>query len=205
MTENATYTAQYEGVLNGRATVVSSEFKTAWGCEFTTTISLENVRYMTETTITVYYDRCLVEVKAFSMLSNVSFIRMGDGAITFHVSGLKDGEKANVANLVFVTKKDVQFGSYSFLSAVSDDNISQGFEQLTIYRMGDVNMDGYVNTVDAAMVQQYAVRRLELTEAQRIYANVNGDYNEDGSARINTLDATLIQQYALKKIDTLCG
>ncbi len=203
VTENVTYTAQFEGVLLGRATVTNSEFKTAWGCEFFTTISLENVRHMTDTTITIYYDRELVELSAFSMHSNVTFVQMGDGAVTFHIDGLKDGVNANVANLTFVTKKDAPFGSWNFLKAVSEENITNNFSALTICQMGDVNMDGFVNTIDAAMVQMYTVGKIGLTDIQKIYANVNGDYNVDGTVKINNIDAAMIQQYAVKKLEML--
>ena len=60
--------------------------------------------------------------------------------------------------------------------------------------IGDVNLDGKVDVLDAAMVQKYAAGRQELTDEQLYAANVNGDNNVD------VLDAAMIQKYAAGKI-----
>ena len=54
--------------------------------------------------------------------------------------------------------------------------------------LGDVNGDRYVDILDAAMIQKFAVNKAELNRAQKRTA----DYNRDG--KIDILDATAIQK-----------
>lgn len=58
--------------------------------------------------------------------------------------------------------------------------------------MGDVNGDRYVDILDAAMIQKFAVNKAEFNRAQKRTA----DYNKDG--KIDILDATAIQKRAAK-------
>lgn len=60
--------------------------------------------------------------------------------------------------------------------------------------VGDVNGDGYIDVLDATLVQKYSVDKASLNDEQ-IFV---GDLNDDGNADI--LDATLIQKYAAEKI-----
>ena len=198
----ATYTAQYEAILIGSATVSNSDFKTAWNCEFTTTISLSNVQNMTTTTLTIYYNPMLVELSTYLCYDEVKVVASDNGYITLQVAGLSDGEK-NIVDLTFTTSNNAPFGNSHFIDVVCEDNITSKLGELTIYQMGDVNMDGKVNTVDAAMIQRYAVKKLELDDIQKVYANVNGDLNTDGSSKVNTIDAAMVQRYAVKKINEL--
>lgn len=62
------------------------------------------------------------------------------------------------------------------------------------YEIGDVNMDGSVDVLDAAVVQKYAAGKAELTAEQLELADVNNDNNVD------VLDAAEIQKYAAGKI-----
>ena len=56
-------------------------------------------------------------------------------------------------------------------------------------RMGDVNMDGYINIFDATEVQCHIASLLELTDDQMTVADVNYD------GEINIFDVTQIQMY----------
>ena len=83
------------------------------------------------------------------------------------------------------------------ISVPKQDGVYMRMRKLTITfgaLIGDVNLDGKVDVLDAAMVQKYAAGRQELTDEQLYAANVNGDNNVD------VLDAAMIQKYAAGKI-----
>ena len=65
----------------------------------------------------------------------------------------------------------------------------------TVYRPGDVNLDGEVKSEDALMTLQAATHKIELNGAA-LAANVNGD------TEISSSDALQILQYATQKIDS---
>ena len=58
--------------------------------------------------------------------------------------------------------------------------------------LGDVNGDGKVNIKDATMIQKFAAKLMELTDAEFIRADVNAD------AKVNIKDATAIQKFVAK-------
>ncbi len=64
-------------------------------------------------------------------------------------------------------------------------------EPPTGYDTGDVNMDGNVNTGDAALVLRYAVSLETLTDEQLILSDFNADY------RVDTGDAAAILRFAV--------
>ena len=70
-------------------------------------------------------------------------------------------------------------------------------EELLRFEIGDVNMDGKINSRDALLIQQHAVKLITLTEEQLYYADTLVD------GKINSRDALLIQQYAVKMDVTL--
>ncbi len=61
---------------------------------------------------------------------------------------------------------------------------------------GDVNGDGKVDSTDARMTLQYAVKKIDGTKLDTAAADVNGD------GKVDSTDARLILQYAVEKIDT---
>ena len=69
--------------------------------------------------------------------------------------------------------------------------------------MGDISGDGVVNTRDLAILRQYVVGKIELTDVQLYYANFYEDFDDEGNAKINTRDIALLQQYIVGSIDTL--
>lgn len=201
--ENATYVAQYDAILIGSATITNTDFKTAWNCDFTTTISLSNIENMTSTSFIIFYNSWLVDPKSFSCYDGTTITATDIGYIIVKVDVLAESGSQDVLDITFATSNYAPFGDSEFIGISAEDNITPDFGKLTIYQMGDVNMDGRVNTVDAAMIQRYAVKKLELSEAPKAYGNVNGDLNADGSPKLNTVDAAMVQRYAVKKIDTL--
>ncbi len=69
--------------------------------------------------------------------------------------------------------------------------------ELTSTIMGDVNMDGVVNTLDLALLRQSVVGIATLDDEQRKRADVNGDGNT------NTLDVGLLQQLIVGLLSSL--
>ena len=203
VTEDTVYIAQFEKTLLGSATVTNTSFVTAWNCSFATTISLENVSNMTESKLTVYFNPLLVSLQSYNCYDNVQVLESGAGYITLLVSGLRENEVNNLIELIFVTSTYAPVGESEFINVFGEDLFDPKLGTITIFQMGDVNMDGRVNTVDAAMIQRYAVKKLDLNEVQKVYGNVNGDTNQDGTLKLNTVDAAMIQRFAVKKIDTL--
>ncbi len=59
------------------------------------------------------------------------------------------------------------------------------------YKMGDVNMDGAVNTRDVVLVKQSIVGMIDLTDEQKAYADVY----DDGTNTVNTRDVVLMLQH----------
>jgi len=62
--------------------------------------------------------------------------------------------------------------------------------------LGDVNEDGAVDSTDARLVLQFAVKKIQPNELKLKVADVNGD------GRTDSTDARLILQYAVRKIDS---
>ncbi len=71
-------------------------------------------------------------------------------------------------------------------------NVSDDYARM----IGDVNDDGVINAMDAALVLQADVKLINLKSYDAIAANVNGD--EKGT--VNAADASLILQYDVKLI-----
>ena len=63
------------------------------------------------------------------------------------------------------------------------------FEGISAYDVGDVNMDGRIDILDATLIQKYVVGIVELSAEQKHLA----DYNNDGD--ITVIDATEIQKF----------
>ena len=62
--------------------------------------------------------------------------------------------------------------------------------------IGDVNLDGGINVIDANMIRRYAARMITLTDEQLAAADVSGD----GS--VNVIDANYIRRYAARLIQS---
>ena len=62
------------------------------------------------------------------------------------------------------------------------------------YIIGDVNGDGYVDVLDATLVQKYSSEKTKLNVRQLYVADVNND------GIVDVLDAATIQKYAVEKI-----
>lgn len=63
------------------------------------------------------------------------------------------------------------------------------FEGISAYDVGDVNMDGRIDILDATLIQKYVAGIVELSAEQKYLA----DYINDGD--ITVVDATKIQKF----------
>ena len=77
---------------------------------------------------------------------------------------------------------------------LDDDGKWRGYKVFTIYKYGDINGDGKINVIDANMVRKAAVKKIALTDEQKVSADVNGD------GKVNVIDANIIRKYAVKLI-----
>ncbi len=192
-----TYTAQYDAIRIGSAAITNTSFETAWNQSFSITVSLSNVQNMTETVLTLHYDPSTVTLESFEALADVTIIKSGTGYIDLHVTNLSSDEAKSILKLQFITGEYAPVGKWNFLSVFSEDRISADFNGITICQVGDVNMDGRINTIDAAMIHRYALNKLTLSDVQKVYADVNGDLVIDSN------DAAMLQRFAVKKLTSL--
>lgn len=87
--------------------------------------------------------------------------------------------------LLFACKDDIPMGTYDLLYI--DGESSMG---ISVYGMGDANMDGDVSARDVVLMKQAIVGMAELSETQRIFSNVYGKDNA-----VNARDAVLVLQH----------
>ncbi|MBQ8549093.1 MAG: dockerin type I repeat-containing protein, partial [Lachnospiraceae bacterium] len=69
--------------------------------------------------------------------------------------------------------------------------------EVPAYKVGDINRDGKVNTIDANYARRYAAELLTLDAGQKLA----GDVNLDGE--INVIDSAIIRRYVVKRITSL--
>ena len=69
--------------------------------------------------------------------------------------------------------------------------------EVPAYKVGDINRDGKVNTIDANYARRYAAGLLTLDAGQKLA----GDVNLDGE--VNVMDSAIIRRYVVKYITSL--
>ncbi|MBQ6699576.1 MAG: dockerin type I repeat-containing protein, partial [Oscillospiraceae bacterium] len=67
--------------------------------------------------------------------------------------------------------------------------------KIPAYKVGDINRDGKVNTIDANYARRYAAGLLTLDEGQKLA----GDVNLDGE--VNVMDSAFIRRHTVKLIN----
>ena len=124
---------------------------------------------------------------------------------------LSDGSKSPTAsNIVYIDQAGANESSVSFhvypsqlandttyhiyITSDKDSNYNgltevATFQYYQSYTLGDVDNNGNINSVDALMTLQYGAELIELTETQKLAANVQKD------GYINSVDALKILQY----------
>ena len=200
VTENAVYEACYTKNAFGSTTISSTSFSTVRGLEFNTTLYLSDVSGLTETVISLRFDSNVAELSAYSCREGVSVISEDGGKLTLAVKNLAADTQIPLVDLSFRTVETVSAGNHSFILIESKDMISDSMATVDIYQNGDISGDGVVNTRDLAMLRQYVVGKIELTDIQLYYANFYDDVDSEGNPRINTRDIALLQQYIIANI-----
>ena len=109
-----------------------------------------------------------------------------DGTVTFRIA-----QAGTYRLTAFMPAADIENGSIPIVMTLSTITVEEAPIQL-----GDVNQDGEVTNVDAAMVYAAYNSTLELTEAQIALADVNGD------GEITNVDAAMIYAYYNGTLDS---
>ena len=160
---------------------------------------------------TLYYknDSCYLmaltsKVESIEVAEEPTSITEKNGTITAEglkvVSHLKNGEQRDITDYVKLSKK--ADGTYLVTYTYGFDNENYGLKTLTTtfgkpdFIYGDVDGDGEVNLLDAALVYAYVNGRRSLTEDQQKIVDVDGD------GEVNLLDAALVYAYVNGRIST---
>ena len=109
-----------------------------------------------------------------------------DGTVTF--TAPKAGSYLLTA---FMPAAEIQAGSNPVIMSISSLNVTKGTAML-----GDINGDGRVTNVDAALVYAAYNGTTELTNAQLALADVNGD------GKVTNVDAAMIYAYYNGTLDS---
>ena len=134
----------------------------------------------------------VVSIVNVTAASGVTVSRSGNVITVKTERQISVGE--TLVTLSLKTGNRLAAGKYN---VITSDGQGDSFAKLTTYDWGDVNMDGKVNSRDAVLIQQYAVKMVTFDSLQLALADV---YND---GKINSRDAVLIQQYAVKMDVTL--
>ncbi len=185
VTEDVSFTASYTASLKGTLTLESTTVSTAWGFEFTASITGKQTSG-TGGYFVLYLDELVASFVSVESAEGVTVEREGN-AFTVTVTRAVEEGKA----LLTFTLRVSEFltgGEHSFLSLEESETASAAFAPLVIYKMGDVNLDGEVDTIDALLIQQHVVGIRTLSPVALAYA----DTFVDGAT--DTVDALRVQQ-----------
>jgi len=86
-----------------------------------------------------------------------------------------------------------EYGEFTKTCTVCGEKLVTRLE--FVPELGDVNGDALIDSTDARLVLQFAVRKIDPAEVDLEMADV------DGNGAVNSTDARLILQYAVRKID----
>ena len=203
VTENVVYEACYIKNSFGRATIENTPFSTAWGLNFNTTLSLSGISGMTQTLITLKFNSDIARLISYTCRDNVTVVSDTDGELTIAVYNMTSDTVIPILDLTFVTDDMLEDGTYEFVSVESNDIVVNNISSMTIYKKGDINMDGKVNVRDLNLVRQHILNIVVLNDTQKRYANAYMDFDTDGKDIINVRDLNMIRQYILHVISVI--
>ena len=203
VTENVVYEACYIKNSFGRATIENTPFSTAWGVNFNTTLSLSGISGMTQTLITLKFNSDIARLISYTCRDNVTVVSDTNGELTIAVYNMTSDTVIPVLDLTFVTDDMLEDGTYEFVSVESNDIVVNNISSMTIYKKGDINMDGKVNVRDLNLVRQHILNIVVLNDTQKRYANAYMDFDTDGKDIINVRDLNMIRQYILHVISVI--
>ena len=106
-------------------------------------------------------------------------------------SGKKETVSYDKSPARFSIKPSQKFYSGQSRCMVLLDNKFEFNIYINIYRYGDVDLDGFVNSSDALLVLRYAVSSTDFDSNQKFYGDVNKD------SKINSTDALYILNYSV--------
>ena len=199
--QNCSHT--YEESFGERGISVSnSPFDTAWNLDFTTTVSTQYA-IANSVTFTLVYDTQIVSFKSIQATSGVTVDSSVNGKLIVTITEVKNAE-STLFDITFTTSDYLVSGSYDFIKSLEGELVRADFTQLTIYEIGDVNMDGKISAKDVMLIKQYVVKMIDFTDVQKAYANTYVDYDNNGGENISSRDALLIQQ-SIVKMDVTLG
>lgn len=107
-----------------------------------------------------------------------------------------DGSAVTFSIYPSALESGVTYGIYVVGTKTSYTKVAS-FSYYAPYVLGDVNSDGKIDTSDALLVLQYAAEKVELTDTQKLSADVAVQ-----KGKIDTSDALRILQYAAEKISS---
>lgn len=107
-----------------------------------------------------------------------------------------DGSAVTFSIYPSALESGVTYGIYVVGTSTAYTKVAS-FSYYAPYVLGDVNSDGKIDTSDALLVLQYAAEKVELTDTQKLSADVAVQ-----KGKIDTSDALRILQYAAEKISS---
>jgi len=168
--------------------LTSTTFKTAWGFEFVTAIT-GTQSAGTGGVFTLTLDPFAASLVSYEAADGIVVVEEGNILTVTVDRTVEDGEA-----LLMLTMKASDFlacGETAFVALAQDSVHTAAFAPIVIYEMGDVSMDGSVDTVDALLIQQHVVGIKTLSAVQLAYAETFVDGATD------TVDALRVQQYVV--------
>jgi DNA-binding FrmR family transcriptional regulator len=158
-----------EEIIRDPVSLSNTLFTTAWGMDFTTSIEAK-APIAKGAKFHLYYNREVATFVSAVGSDKITIDTSVAGELTVKVlEDIPVGEK--LMDLNFKTFEYLNTGSYTLLSVDENSKPLCEFTDLAIYQMGDVNMDGNINSRDVLMIKQSVVRMIELTGVQKMLAD----------------------------------
>ena len=129
----------------------------------------------------------LLKGKEVPTEDSIQYINQADGTVTVTFEIYPKDLKAEGEYHLYVSGTDLDYNQVATFS------VANAWEKAS-YTLGDVNESGNVTAADAALVLQYAVNSVSLTETQLAAARVNV------GGLITASNASLILQYSVGSI-----
>ncbi len=217
-----------ETPISGDVTITSTEFVSARGQNFSTTLYVEENSQVIGLNLTFSYDVDKVSLVS-AVAKNGAVVNTVDNKIIVVYTGTENAtSKLDLVELTFKADdyalEGAQSGWLTLVDADTNDvytcmGVNAGIPTydgldytvtlsgMTIRKMGDAynnNGDGKINVRDATYVLQHTARIVTMSNIDMAYANVydHDDY-ADGTPKISVRDATMILQYSARIISSI--
>lgn len=119
---------------------------------------------------------------------SIKYIDQTEGSsVKFTVSPYDLGETGSYG--LYVSSTNMGY------TKVAEFSVTDSWEEAP-YTLGDVNMDGSIDVIDASLILRYAANLNTLTDTQKAAADVNGNNS------IDVIDASMVLRYAANLIDS---